>query len=319
MIQALKMENWDEAENPAYDLQSSWREQPIVFECEGCRLVGIAAVPVKPVETGVVIVVGGPQYRAGSHRQFTLLARHLASKNIASFRFDYRGMGDSEGGMRNFEVVDADIRAAIDTFLKQVPSVSKVVLWGLCDAASASLFYGHTDARVSGLILLNPWVHSDAGAAHVRLKYYYLNRFRQPSFWRKLLTGKVSTIASAKEIIGAIRQVVAKFTNTGLSKREINQNSVEVDFIARMLYGFKSFEGKILIILSGQDATAKEFRHLVMSNSDWARVSTSSRISFFYIPEANHTFSSIVWRQQVAMTIVDWIKKIEYQVKMGGL
>jgi len=155
--------------------------------------------------------------------------------------------------------------------------------------------------------LLNPWVHTDAGAAHVRLKYYYLNRFRQPSFWKKLLTGQVSAIASTKEMIGAIRQVATKFMNMGLNKIDIDGNSVELGFIARMLHGFKSFEGKILIILSGQDATAQEFDHLMASNSDWVKASTSSKISLLQIPEANHTFSSILWRQQVAMKTVDWI------------
>ena len=42
---------------------------------------------------GMLIVVGGPQYRAGSHRQFTLLARDVAATGVPTMRFDYRGMG----------------------------------------------------------------------------------------------------------------------------------------------------------------------------------------------------------------------------------
>jgi alpha/beta superfamily hydrolase len=49
----------------------------------------------------VLVIVGGPQYRAGSHRQFTLLARSLAEQGFAVLRFDYRGMGDSTGAMRD--------------------------------------------------------------------------------------------------------------------------------------------------------------------------------------------------------------------------
>lgn len=57
------------------------KESTLSFDCQGERLVGILAEPVtgEPAEVGVVIVVGGPQYRAGSHRQFTLLARHFAA------------------------------------------------------------------------------------------------------------------------------------------------------------------------------------------------------------------------------------------------
>ena len=96
----------------------NWHEQPVVFDCEDCRLIGIVTLPETTAEAGVIIVVGGPQYRAGSHRQFTLVARHLAEQGIASIRFDYRGMGDSEGDMRNFENIDSDIRAAIDTLIQ---------------------------------------------------------------------------------------------------------------------------------------------------------------------------------------------------------
>ena len=55
-------------------------ERVLLLECEGDRLLGIVseAAPDKDAPIGVVIVVGGPQYRAGSHRQFVQLARELA-------------------------------------------------------------------------------------------------------------------------------------------------------------------------------------------------------------------------------------------------
>jgi len=71
-------------------------------------------------------------------------------------RFDYRGMGDSEGDMRNFEVIDAT--SVRHRYLSQTgPGSVPYYDLGLCDAASAALYYAHTDTRVSRLILLNPW------------------------------------------------------------------------------------------------------------------------------------------------------------------
>ena len=55
-------------------------ERGLVFRCAGEELVGI--LHPAPGATGVVIVVGGPQYRVGSHRQFLLLARRLAASGI---------------------------------------------------------------------------------------------------------------------------------------------------------------------------------------------------------------------------------------------
>ena len=56
----------------------SFTEQAFVFPCAGERLLGIVTMPECPRATGVLLVVGGPQYRVGSHRQFLLLSRALA-------------------------------------------------------------------------------------------------------------------------------------------------------------------------------------------------------------------------------------------------
>ncbi|NND69017.1 MAG: hydrolase 1, exosortase A system-associated, partial [Halioglobus sp.] len=73
-------------------------------------------------------MVGGPQYRVGSHRQFTLLARHLAAQGFTSLRFDYSGMGDSEGVRARFDNVREDVEAALDALLAAAPGVRRVVL-----------------------------------------------------------------------------------------------------------------------------------------------------------------------------------------------
>ena len=128
------------------------------FNCNGSGLVGIVEVPERPLPRGVLVVTGGPQYRVGSHRQFTMLARSLSQRGLPVMRFDRRGMGDSEGEPRGFERIDDDIRAAMKEFFMQMPELREVVIWGLCDAAAAAALYVATDERVCGLVLFNPWV-----------------------------------------------------------------------------------------------------------------------------------------------------------------
>ncbi len=227
----------------------NYRDIPLIFECENCRLVGIVARPQMPSISGVLIVVGGPQYRSGSHRQFTLLARDLAEHGTASLRFDYRGMGDSEGSRRNFTEVDADLRSAIDAFLAVAPSVRHVIIWGLCDAASAALYYAHTDSRVKGLVLLNPWVHSEAGAGRTRLKHYYFVRLLQGSFWLKLFSGQVRVDVSVAELFKTILRLFAKKENVSRAVSPMG-NATHID---RMLVAMRLFSGDILLILSGKD------------------------------------------------------------------
>ncbi len=276
----------------------NWNERPAVFECDGDRLIGIITQPAQPIETGVVIIVGGPQYRAGSHRQFTLLARQLAEQGIASIRFDYRGMGDSEGDMRNFEAIDADIKAAIDSFTTQTPGIKQIVLWGLCDAASAALYYGHTDPRVKGMILLNPWVHTEAGAAHARLKHYYLARLLSKAFWTKLLSGKVCIGASLNDVAHSVRHASAP-ENRVPTESVPDPRHGSPDYINRMLKGLELFKGKTQLILSGNDLTAQEFKAIVSADKGWKKAVSKRIVQSREIKSATHTFSSIVWRNEI--------------------
>src|ERR1041385_7937579 len=83
-------------------------ERAVTFDCASERLVGVVAEPDNASEVGVVVVVGGPQYRVGSHRQFLLLSRRLVDAGIAVLRFDYRGMGDSTGATCSFDDISLD-------------------------------------------------------------------------------------------------------------------------------------------------------------------------------------------------------------------
>lgn len=280
----------------------NYAEHAFMFDCAGNRLLGITTHPENAADTGVLILVGGPQYRAGSHRQFTLLARQLAARGIASMRFDFRGMGDSEGESRTFETVNDDILAALDAFFARLPGLRHIALWGLCDAASAALLYAHTDPRVNGLILLNPWVHSEAGAARTRLRHYYLTRLMQPAFWKKLLSGKVSLGESASDLTKSAHSAMTT-TPTAPADPRLGTPG----YVGRMLEGMKRYPGEVLIILSENDLVAQEFITLTRNDQDWKRIMRSSRITQSHVQQANHTFSSREWREDVATRTSDWL------------
>ncbi|MEI7868106.1 MAG: hydrolase 1, exosortase A system-associated [Candidatus Methylumidiphilus sp.] len=284
-----------------------YKEQPIVFKCGNYRLIGIATSTNSLSKTGVLIIVGGPQYRSGSHRQFTLLARNLAENGIPSFRFDYRGMGDSEGNIRNFENLNEDVHTAINAF-SITEKVDKIIIWGLCDAASAALYYAHTDPRVAGIILLNPWVHTEVSAERARLKYYYISRLFQKSFWSKFFSGRINFIGSSKEIANSVINLLSSkyFLPHYNTYDSLKKNQT---FIERMLFGLNEYSGKVLLILSGNDLVSHEFQQLIESNSDWRNACNSPKIEKIILRDANHTFSTRSWRSQVNELTINWLSK----------
>ncbi len=273
------------------------REHAFTFRCQNETLIGILHAPDSPIDTAVLVVVGGPQYRIGSHRQFLHLARHLAEDGIPVLRFDYRGMGDSTGTVHNFDTVDDDIRAAIDQLFERCPGLNRVVMWGLCDGASASLIYAHQDPRVAALILLNPWVHHVRSEAKVRLKSYYVSRFFSRGFWKKIIKFKFDYKQSMLDVINHLKNLVMPSHDSDLMG---NSGGAEGQhFLPKMLAGMKKFNGKTFILLSGDDLTADEFREFCRSERDWSTLIKNKVTDVHTIKDANHTFSSEAWKYAV--------------------
>jgi exosortase A-associated hydrolase 1 len=287
----------------------NYEERPIVFCCGSDWLYGILTLPEHAASRGVLILVGGPQYRAGSHRQFTLLARQLATNGIPVFRFDFRGMGDSEGDARTFENVEDDVGYAIDRLFAETPSLSELVILGLCDAASAALFYAYQDRRVTGLVLLNPWVRTGEGSAKVYLKHYYTSRIFERELWRKIWSGNFNYAGSIRSLFGTISTVVTERREIAppIVRNNCKNGCDSAPLPERMFQGLERFQGKVLLILSGNDLTAQEFSDLVKSSRKWKKLLASRRFSCFSLLGANHTFSRREWRDQIAHWTREWL------------
>jgi len=285
----------------------TYNERALVFNCGNDSLIGVLSEASPSAGRGVLIVVGGPQYRVGSHRQFTLLARYLAEHGIPALRFDYRGMGDSDGEVRTFEGVSADIRCAIDQFFASVPGLKDVVIWGLCDAASAALFYAQQDVRVSGLVLVNPWVRTEQGTARTHLRHYYVRRLFQASLWQKVARGQLRF----REAAAALGKFVADAMGRGRASGAVDKlPSGEAPLPDRMEDGLRRFQGKVLLILSGNDLTAREFKDVVARSRRWRRLIAGERVTRHDLPEANHTFARRDWRNQVERWTEAWVKNL---------
>lgn len=279
-------------------------ESVVNFDCHSDRLIGILHQPVKAQKNiGVVVVVGGPQYRVGSHRQFTIMARAFAAAGYPTLRFDYRGMGDSEGEFKGFEYIDDDIKSAIDALVRESPKIDGVVLWGLCDAASACLIYANQkDKRVKGMILANPWVRTVSGEAKAYIKHYYLQRVLQKSFWSKLFSGSFKFKKSIFELL-----FMAKNSRVHSRGYSLIKNS----YIDRMLAGFESRDLMFLFLISDNDLTAKEFIEHTRNCFSWKNaIYFSKESSYVFMKKSDHTFSSRDSLNSMVARCIEWIDRL---------
>lgn len=272
-------------------------ERPVLFDCLGEQLFGV----LHPAsgDMGVVIIVGGPQYRAGSHRLFVRLARSLATAGNPVLRFDGRGMGDSSGSLQGFEHMTADVGAAIDALIAQQPQLRSVALWGLCDGASAALLYLHDrpDPRVARLCLVNPWIRSEHSLARTRVKHYYWQRLIQASFWTKLLSG------------GVAFRAIAEFAASLRTARRLPATTEPTTFQQRMASSWRRLEIPVLLVLSGDDYTAHEFMEYAKARQEWRGLTARPNVQVVDVERADHTFSRPGDAQRLQEALIGWLRQ----------
>ncbi len=279
-------------------------EEALQFPCGAESLLGVLSLPASDVrvsDIALLIIVGGPQYRAGSHRQFVSLCRAAATAGFPTLRFDYRGMGDSTGTNSGFEHVTEDIKAAIAAVRVRLPGTRRIVLWGLCDGASAALLFCLQvhDPMVAGLCLLNPWARSANTLARTQVKHYYIHRLTQPAFWAKLFSGRVAG--------QALRDLVGNLKLAGAPTRCSKESGGRITYTQLMADAWRAFDGPILLVLSGKDYTAKEFLEHARSDPMWKGCLELRGVRLVDVREADHTFSNDICKRMVETMTIQWL------------
>ena len=191
--------------------------------------------------------------------------------------------------------------------MRLAPGLTRVIVWGLCDAASAALFYGATDSRIAGLVLLNPWVRSQQTVAQAYLRTYYTRRILDRQAWRELFRGSKKPFAVLGSFARLLRQAAGRDAPANDTGGE-NATPANGALVERMRAGFAAFKGPILIVLSGDDITAAEFVGATGTKA-WSRLFEQPRVSRCQLDAADHTFSSRAWRDQVATWTGDWLQR----------
>jgi exosortase A-associated hydrolase 1 len=233
----------------------------VLFECEGSKLAG--TLDEAAGASGLLIVTGGNELRSGAWSGQAQFAARIAAAGHPVFRFDRRGVGDSQGPNGDFRSSAPDIAAAVAAFHREAPQVTRIAGLGNCDAASALMLAG--GAGLDALILSNPWTIEDEGAAPPpeALRAHYKKRLADPAAIRRLLSGQVSLGKLARSLLGAAGPAAGP---TGLARE--------------MADGIARFFGPVHFLCADSDRTAQAFL------AAWNRKDPRIR----HCPDATHSY-----------------------------
>lgn len=213
------------------------------FGCGSLTLAG--TLDTAPGTSGLLIVSGGNEIRSGAFGGQAELAARIARAGFPVFRFDRRGVGDSQGENRGFRNSARDIAAALEAFRAMAPQISRVVAFGNCDAASALILA--SGAGCDALVLSNPWtiegnVDSDPTPPPAAIRARYLEKLKNPREIARLLGGGVNLRKLAR----------------GMA-RLLNPVSSPSSLAESMRAGLTAFDGEVRFLLATADRTAQVF------------------------------------------------------------
>jgi exosortase A-associated hydrolase 1 len=236
------------------------------FDCEGASLA--ASLDDAERHSGLLIVSGGNEIRIGAHRGMAKLAADVANEGYPVFRFDRRGIGDSEGENSGFSGSGPDIASAVAAFRNASPNLRHVVAFGNCDAASALVL--HSSSGLDAMVLANIWViePTDDLPPPVAIRARYVKRLRDPKAWARLFTGAINI----KKLISGLWRIAQPAAPSSLSKR--------------VVAGINALNQPVAIILAKRDVTAITFAH------EWEKTAGAAHVSLTTIDSASHSFAS---------------------------
>jgi alpha/beta superfamily hydrolase len=133
-------------------------------EASPIRLEGILHLPASKEEKGAGTIICHPHSLYGGSMEVPLvvaIAKELAQRDVVALRFNFRGVGRSQGTYANGEGEMADVAGALD-FLEGQERVDRERLYlaGYSFGAGVGLRHAENDPRISAVAVVAPYIEN---------------------------------------------------------------------------------------------------------------------------------------------------------------
>jgi pimeloyl-ACP methyl ester carboxylesterase len=291
------------------------REEAIRFA--GGRLFGILSKPPSSQpRTCVLLLTIASHHRIGPNRLHTRWARELPGHGIATLRFDVSGTGDSEPNETGREnapyALDqvADVSAAVD--LLRGRGFERFVAVGVCSGAYLAWHAALADARLSGVVLINPqtftWKPGDLveiGGARKRAAGFKSTRFyRRALFdaatWKRLFSGQINVPGIGAEVAGRLASR-ARRAAAGAFARLLGKGAAK----GPVLEGFEALAARAadVLLVFGQEDVGVDYIESHLGPGGARMKGTPAFRMLVLEGSAEHTFGQM-WAQALLSQIL---------------
>jgi len=309
---------------------------PVTFSNkEGVRLFGMLHRPTNPSKSCIAVILLSPgvKMRVAPHRLYLKMTERFVSLGYPVLRFDFYGLGDSEGEVQEEYLADLygsiqvgryvdDTLAAMD-WMQQTYGTSQFIVSGLCGGAITGLLAGARDQRVTCLLGLAIPVILD-GSRIDFTKYMtdvqskgmrdgYIQKLWDLGAWRswvRFLTFQSDYRLIArlllKPLLSRVRPTMSASPVPGQSEVVDNTNPYFAPAFRRMI----STSRYVYLIFAEVDRLYYEFEKKFVERNRAELESYGHWYEVHVTKDANHIFSFREWEEDMLDQCSRWLGRL---------
>jgi pimeloyl-ACP methyl ester carboxylesterase len=296
----------------------------------GLRLFGTLHQPAEPDASlpAVVLLSPGVKMRVGPGRLYVPLTDMLIELGYTVLRFDFFGLGDSEGELEERQLVDVynhievgryvgDTLAALD-FLR-TRGHRRFIVGGLCGGAITALLAAERDSSIEALLSLGMTVTLASNAATPAkylsarelesAKRHYLRKLANPRAWRSFLTFKsnygVIWRVIKRELFERKQPLPEPKPPDASAPPEQRGNANPL--FPKAFFTFLERGGRALLLFSEKDRLHGEYQEKFALPYAERLKAHMTQIHQHIVANANHVLSLHEWQREMVEVGMRWL------------
>jgi len=295
----------------------------------GLALYGILHLPAPHLRRPhtILLLSPGVKMRVAPHRLYLKLADRFVAMGFPVLRFDFYGLGDSEGELE--ESVLAQVYNSIQSgryvgdtvdameWLQREYGLSRFIAAGLCGGAISGLLAAEQDRRIDALLALGIPASFEGSEENYdqyltrgqlkQLSHGYVRKLLQPNALFRFVTFRSSYEVIWRSFKERFRSGRFRKTSAPAPVDRTAMGNYNPRF-GKAFFSMVETSRKMLLIFSGADRWRWEFEEKfeVPNHAQLAR--HPGAYEKHTIPDANHVLSADEWLNTAIVISEDWLR-----------
>ena len=304
-------------------------QTPVVFRNrKGLRLFAVLNTPPgrSPGDLVVLLLSPGVKMRVGPQRLYMTMTERLLSLGLSVLRFDFHGLGDSDGTLPEEQLRDVYNHIEVGRFvddtvdamnwMEQTYGSRRFLLSGLCGGAITGLLAGERDGRVAGLLGLGitPVLASRAADSSRYMtigqveqsQQMYLRRLLHPKAWFRLEREQADNRLIGRMLTHWARRALGRPAPPAAAPQAEGDNANPL--FPPAFFHMLSTRRPMLFVFGGADRLHWEYQEKFLARHR-ARLATLPPLADVHVVEsANHVLSMREWQNEMLDVSTRWLK-----------